>query len=503
MLDLNKKALDAKMSDVKTLDAKALGVEASDAKTLDAKALDAEALDAKGKDARTLDGSPLDMKSLDERGLDVRALDEKALQAKDKKAQFGQDIDLDTFSSQTSPPPPAPDLSHVTSQDTSRDTACDTSRDLGLSRNFQGASALLSEADKERMILSGIDAEGAGRSGTYLQKDTAVLHVCSSHPGLEVMPIREALERYPWVENYYWKLVSVDTDKYTARAQLDLHNGYVIRALPGSKVIYPVQACMYLGKEGSSQNVHNLIIAEEGSELHIIVGCATAAHVRQAVHIGVSEFYIKKKAKLSFTMIHTWAEEVMARSRSVAMVEEEGLFLNNYICMMPAKSIQTYPTIYLAGKGAVARSYSLLVASPKSEMDVGSRVFLKEPDTRAEIISRAITNGGTIIARGDLIGEVAGVKAHLECRGLILNGGTMHAIPELEGRADGVEMSHEAAVGKIAQEEILYLMSRGLSEDEATSTIVRGFLNIDIPGLPPQLKAEIDRAVGQSDKDVM
>jgi len=95
------------------------------------------------------------------------------------------------------------------------------------------------------------------------------------------------------------------------------------------------------------------------------------------------------------------------------------------------------------------------------------------------------------------------VKAHLECRGLILNGGTIHAIPELEGKVDGVEMSHEAAVGKIAQEEIFYLMSRGLSEDEATATIVRGFLSVDIPGLPPQLKAEIDRAVEQSDKDMM
>ncbi|MGE5856164.1 MAG: SufD family Fe-S cluster assembly protein, partial [Syntrophaceae bacterium] len=108
-----------------------------------------------------------------------------------------------------------------------------------------------------------------------------------------------------------------------------------------------------------------------------------------------------------------------------------------------------------------------------------------------------------IINRGDLVGEVAGVKAHLECKGLILNGGIIHAIPELQGKVDGVEMSHEAAVGKIAQEEIMYLMSRGLSEEEATSTIVRGFLSVDIPGLPPQLKAEIDRAVDLSSKDVM
>jgi uncharacterized protein len=95
------------------------------------------------------------------------------------------------------------------------------------------------------------------------------------------------------------------------------------------------------------------------------------------------------------------------------------------------------------------------------------------------------------------------VKAHLECRGLLLKGGLIHAIPELQGKVDGVEMSHEAAVGKIAQEEIQYLMSRGLAEDEATSTIVRGFLSVDIPGLPLQLKAEIERAVKISEKELM
>jgi Fe-S cluster assembly scaffold protein SufB len=219
--------------------------------------------------------------------------------------------------------------------------------------------------------------------------------------------------------------------------------------------------------------------------------------------VGISEFYVKKNAKLSFTMIHNWAEEVMVRPRSVGRVEEGGLFLNNYICMKPVKSLQMYPTTHLVGKGAVARFYSLLVGSPGSEMDVGGRIILKEPDTRAEIVARTISNGGNIIARGDLVGEVPGIKAHLECRGLILNGGTIHAIPELKGMADGVEMSHEAAVGKIAQEEILYLMSRGLSEDDATATIVRGFLSVDIPGLPAQLKAEIDKAVKQSDQDMM
>jgi Fe-S cluster assembly scaffold protein SufB len=403
----------------------------------------------------------------------MRNLNEMALQAKGKKAGLGMDINLDEFTSDAVPHSYLEDL------------------------------RTLPADDKKRLMLAGIDAAEKDRSGTYLQKDSAVIHVRKKQEGLEVMPIKEALERYDWVQDYYWKLVNVDADKYTARAQLELHNGYVIRALPGSKVIYPVQACLYIDKDGLSQNVHNLIIAEEGSELHIITGCATSSHVKRGLHVGISEFYIKKNAKLSFTMIHNWAEEMMVRPRSVGIVEENGLFLNNYICMRPVKSLQMYPTTHLVGKGAVARFYSILVGSPGSNMDVGGRIFLKGAETRAEIVARTITNGGNIVARGDLIGEVPGVKAHLECRGLILNGGTMHAIPELKGLVDGVEMSHEAAVGKLAQEEIQYLMSRGLTEDEATSTIVRGFLSVDIPGLPPQLKAEIEKAVQESDKDMM
>jgi hypothetical protein len=194
---------------------------------------------------------------------------------------------------------------------------------------------------------------------------------------------------------------------------------------------------------------------------------------------------------------------MVVRPRSVARVEEGGLFLNNYICMKPVRSLQMYPTSHLVGKDAIARFYSIIVGSPGSDYDIGGRIFLKKPGNRAEIIARMISNGARIISRGHLIGEVPDIKAHLECRGLLLNGGLIHAIPELEGHVDGVEMSHEAAVGKIAQEEINYLMSRGLSQDEATSTIVRGFLSVDIPGLPPQLKTEIDKAIEESDKELM
>jgi len=406
---------------------------------------------------------------------DRMQLKEKAEKARDKKAAIGPDIDLNEFDPASVP------HAYLADED----------------------MCALPESEQKRLIMGGMDVSQKDRGGTYFQKDTEVIHCHSQQEGIEVIPIKKALEKYDWVEEYYWKLVAVDADKYTAAAELGLHDGYVIRALPGTKSIYPVQACLYLDKNGLQQNVHNLIIAEEDSELHIITGCASSPHMKTGLHVGISEFFIKKNAKLSFTMIHNWAEDMVVRPRSVARVEEGGLFLNNYICMKPVRSLQMYPTAHLVGKDAIARFYSIIVGSPGSEYDLGGRIFLKAPGNRAEIIARNISNGAKIINRGHLIGEVADIKAHLECRGLLLNGGLIHAIPELEGHVDGVEMSHEAAVGKIAQEEIAYLMSRGLSQDEATSTIVRGFLSVDIPGLPPQLKDEIDKAIDESDKEVM
>jgi uncharacterized protein len=407
--------------------------------------------------------------------LNRQELKDRASKASEKKAAIGPDIELGDF---------------VTSSESHAYLSDDQFHSLP-------------ESEKNLLLLAGVDVLERERGGTFFQKDTSVVHCESKQEGIEVIPIRTALEKYDWIKDYYWKLLSPDGDKYTSAAETDLHNGYVIRALPGSKSIYPIQACLYIDKHGLQQNVHNIVIAEEDSELHIITGCSTSPHLKKGMHIGISEFYIKKNAKLSFTMIHNWAEDMVVRPRSAAVVEEGGLFLNNYVCMKPVRSLQMYPTTHLIGKDAVARFYSIIVGSPNSEYDVGGRIFLKHPGNRAEIVARTITNGGKIISRGHLIGEVADIKAHLECKGLIINGGMVYAIPELEGHVDGVEMSHEAAVGKIAQEEIHYLMSRGLSEDEAISTIVRGFLSVDIPGLPPQLKVEIDKAIDMSEKDVM
>ncbi|WP_373499062.1 SufD family Fe-S cluster assembly protein [Desulfococcus sp.] len=358
-------------------------------------------------------------------------------------------------------------------------------------------------SDAEKWLDVGIDPLERDRIGTFIQKDRTVVHCMSHQAGVEMMGISQAMAAHPWLSEYAWKSISPDLDPFTRSAKAHPHEGYFIRVLPGVRAAHPVQSCLYIEKNGFSQNVHNIVIAEEGSRVHVITGCATAPHLESGLHVGVSEFYVKKGATLMFTMIHDWGRKVSVRPRTVTRVAEGGTLISNYICLKPVGSLQMFPTTHLEGEGAVARFNSVLVAGAGSHMDVGSRVVLTAPNTRAEIISRGITSGGTIIVRGDLIGKAAGVRAHLECKGLILNNGLMHAIPELQGFVPGVEMSHEAAVGKIDRREIEYLMARGLDEEDAVSTIVRGFLNVDIEGLPPGLREKLDKAISETQKDMM
>ncbi|NPV60706.1 MAG: SufD family Fe-S cluster assembly protein [Actinobacteria bacterium] len=362
----------------------------------------------------------------------------------------------------------------------------------------------LEELGEEELARAGVEKSGRERSGSFVQIDGTVVHRKALEKGLEILGTREALEKYDWLWDYYWKAVAVDSDKYTADVELNPFEGYFMRAMPGSRTIYPLQACLYIRQPRFVQRVHNIIIAEEGSELHIITGCASRHEIEMGLHLGVSEFYVKKGARVTFTMVHNWAEGMDVRPRTGVVVEEGGLFMSNYICMEAVRSLQAYPTARLTGPGATARFNSIVVGQPGSDIDLGSRVVLGAPGCSAEIISRAVTKGGRIVARGHLKGETAGIKAHLECHGLILEeGGLIYAVPELEGNHPDVDMSHEAAVGKIAQEEVEYLMARGLSEEEATAVIVRGFLNVKIEGLPPLLEREMRRMMELSESKAL
>ncbi|MCG7843888.1 MAG: SufD family Fe-S cluster assembly protein [Methanomassiliicoccales archaeon] len=394
----------------------------------------------------------------------------KVREALKKEAKFGEDIDLDSYQQGRE------DLSAMGSlEDLSKDT-------------------------KDTMMDAGIMPTDKGKAGNFLLMDNTVVHSAIMGAGVELMPLRQALKVHDWLKDYMWKAVAPDTDKYTAETYLQKADGYFIRALPGAKIKMPLQTCLLLKNRDSKQYVHNVLVAEEGSEFEVVTGCATTKGVEKGLHLGISEFFLKKNSKVTFTMIHNWSEFIGVRPRSAIIMDEGATYINNYVALKPVKTIQTYPTAFMNGRNGVCRFNSVAVAHPGSVMDMGARAVMNAEGCKAEIISRTITTGGTVIARGQLVGNARNIKAHLECKGLILNEkGVQIAIPELEARVPDVEMTHEAAVGKIAQDQVEYLMSRGLSEEEAVGMIVRGFLDVGIRGIPDHLKAEIDKALQATD----
>jgi Fe-S cluster assembly scaffold protein SufB len=353
----------------------------------------------------------------------------------------------------------------------------------------------LSPEDRNRLEHTGLDFRAINRCGSFFQIDQEIVHTSCSYEGIEILTLTGALQKYDWMGEYCWKLVPKDKDAYTRYvAEQQEPKGFVIIAKKGSKNILPLQTCLFLAHE-TIQHVHNIVIAEEGSELHLISGCASSSKTSHGAHYGVTEFFVGRNAMISTTMIHNWGEHIEVYPRSASRVEEGGVFLSNYIAMTPVKKVQMYPVAELVGENAVARFNSIVVAPPGSYLDLGSRAILAAPHTATEMVSRSITRGGTVIARAHIVGETEGSRGHIECKGLILEDGMIHAIPEIEGRVTGTELSHEAAVGKIARDEIEYLMSRGLDEDEATATIIRGFLDVKISGLPEILRKQIDAAI--------
>ena len=173
----------------------------------------------------------------------------KAQAAKDKKSAYGNDIDLDMFAKQVPP------------------------------RERITSLMELSQGVKERALGVGVDASMKDRSGSFFQHDQSVVFSASTIDGLELMDINDALKKYDWLQDYFFTASS--WTRTSSRPTALVHPfGYFISALPGAKIVFPLQACLYMGRENMIQNVHNIIIAEEGSELHIITGCTTDTHVR-------------------------------------------------------------------------------------------------------------------------------------------------------------------------------------------------------------------------------
>jgi Fe-S cluster assembly scaffold protein SufB len=397
---------------------------------------------------------------------DVRA---RAAAAREKAAPFGPDLDLGAF--------------HVEAHERSA-----------------AEQAALGRQVREAALGAGVDLEAPGRAGSFVQVDQGLLTrvVQERFAGqLEIAWSADPAGRPPWAEEVWWRMVDPGADKYTAAVALHLTGGYCLRALPGVRIAEPVQACLLIAETALSQNLHNVVVVEEGASLHVITGC-TARRAAAGLHIGVSEFHVKENASLTFTMIHRWGEGIDARPRSAIRVEAGGTYVSNYVLLGPVRSLQMYPVTTLRGAEARARLQTVVCGRGDSVIDIGSRAVHEGDGSASETISRTIgAERSKSWARGQLVARTNRCRARLECRGMLVSPeAAIIAIPELE--ADGVpqaELSHEAAISPIAEEEVAYLTARGLDREEAVAAITRGFLNVDLPGLPPAIARALQEAL--------
>jgi len=355
----------------------------------------------------------------------------------------------------------------------------------------------------EETYKAGMEADEKDRSGTFYHVDQSTVYakVNELFQGkIELMDTKTALQKYSWLEGYMWKLVDKNKDEFTRKVAKDWSGGYFMRIMPGAEITFPLQSCLLITRKNLEQRVHNIIIAEEGSKAHIITSCVQHSSVPKASHLGISEIYVKKGAMLNFTMIHQWSENTLVRPRSAAEVADKATFVSNYVCMRPVRDMQMYPTAYCNGEDSTVSFNNILYGNRGSLLDIGSKAVLKGKGSKAEMVSRAIAREGSkMIIRGLIDGSSAECRGHLECRGLLIDDDAfLQSIPELIARKKGVEITHEAAVGKISEKEITYLMTRKLSRDQAVSLIIRGFMDVSILGLPDALNAEIKKIVEAS-----
>jgi Fe-S cluster assembly scaffold protein SufB len=352
-----------------------------------------------------------------------------------------------------------------------------------------------SETDLTSLAQVGVLTDQTNRSGTYILRDDE--QVCSyAHvEGLEVLPIAQALDKYDWVkEKYFWKAVSRDKNKITLKMAEDSSpQGYFIWVKKGAKVEYPYQAALYMAEADKAQYVHNIVVMEENSELHLITGCTTHQDINRGVHMAVSEQFIGKNAKLTNTMVHSWGERVTVRPHAGTVVEEGGSFESNYVSVRTAANVISNPTTWLNGENASAKYFTIVLCGEGSRIESGGNIYLNGKNSSAEILHRGVCTGGEIIQGGLLIGNNA-CRAHVDCSGMLIDpgeNGYIQSTPGLRSFHSDAQMSHEASIGKIAPDQVEYLMSRGMDEREAVSMIIRGFLDAGVDGLSEELDARI------------
>lgn len=270
----------------------------------------------------------------------------------------------------------------------------------------------------------------------------------------------------------------------------DEYTGYLINLAKDSQS--SIQTCFLTSQSGFEQNVRNVIVAEENSKLDIFTGCLSNAHVKGNSHNAITDMFVGKNATMTFNMIHSWGETSIVLPKTRIHVEEGGVFISNYVVWERVKEIRSNPQAFVRD-GGKAVMQSLVYSHTDNVLDIGGKIFLQGGESSGEILSSVVSEGGEYKTVTEITGEGDNSRGHIECNAVLLEqAGEVETVPLLKARNSSVQLSHEASIGKISKEEIQYLQTKGLNEDQARELIVKGFVNDSVKKMPESVQEKIE-----------
>jgi Fe-S cluster assembly protein SufB len=347
--------------------------------------------------------------------------------------------------------------------------------------------------EAERKFLAGVGAQYDSEVVYHSVREEL------SKLGVVFMGTDQGLKEYPEIfEKYFATVVPPEDNKFSALNSAVWSGGSFVYVPKGVEVPLPLQAYFRINGENTGQFERTLIVVDEGAKVHYIEGCTAPLYATDALHVAVVEVIALPGSKVRYTTIQNWSNDVYnlvtkrAHAHERATVEWIDANTGSRLTMK-------YPSIYLRGRGATADIISVAVAGKGQHQDTGAKAIHLAPDTRSRIVSKSVSkDGGRATYRGNL--KVApgatGVVASVRCDALMLDDQSRSdTYPYIDIQEDDTTMTHEATVGKISQDQIFYLMSRGLTENEAQNLIVQGFLEVFTKELPMEYAIEFNRLV--------
>ena len=347
--------------------------------------------------------------------------------------------------------------------------------------------------EAERKFLSGVGAQYDSEVVDHsVREDLQKL-------GVVFMGTDQGMKEYPEIfKKYFGTVVPAEDNKFAALNSAVWSGGSFVYVPKGVDVPLPLQAYFRINGQNTGQFERTLIVVDEGASLHYIEGCTAPNWATDSLHVAVVEVIALPGSKVRYTTIQNWSNDVYnlvtKRAHAHAGATVEWIDANT-----GAQLTMKYPGIYLLGEKAHAEIVSVAVASKGQHQDTGAKAVHLAPNTTSRIVGKSVCkDGGVATYRGTV--KVApgatGVTTSVRCDALILDEGSRsETYPYIDIQEDDTSMSHEATVGRVSDDQIFYLMSRGMTENEATNLIVQGFLEVFTKELPMEYALEFNRLI--------